>query len=90
VVLFLTRFLRRPLQLFGTLGAISFLIGILIGLYLAYLHFFGPGIGWRPALFLDIMAVVVGVQLISMGLLGEMIRNFGFRSEDEYSVRSEL
>lgn len=90
VVLFLTRFLRRPLQLFGTLGAISFLVGILIGLYLTYLHFYGPGIGWRPALFLDIMAVVVGVQLISMGLLGEMIRNFGFRSEDEYSVRSEL
>ena len=90
VVLFLTHYLRRPLQLFGTLGAISSLIGFLLGLYLAYLRFFGPGIGWRPALFFDIIAIVVGVQLISIGLLGEMLRNFAYRSEDEYSVRTEL
>lgn len=90
VVLFLTRYLRRPLQLFGTLGAISFLIGIVLGLYLTYLRFFGPGIGWRPALFLDLLAIVVGVQLISMGLLAEMLRNLTFRREDEYSIRTEL
>ncbi len=90
VVLFLTRFLRRPLQLFGTLGAGCFGIGILLGLYLMYLRFFGPGIGWRPALFADVMAIVVGVQLISIGLLGEMVRNFSYRSEDEYSIRNRL
>jgi len=90
VVLFLTHYLRRPLQLFGTLGAISFLIGIILGLYLTYLRLFGPGIGWRPALFVDVLAIVVGVQLVSMGLLGEMLRNFAYRSEDEYSIRTEL
>jgi glycosyltransferase involved in cell wall biosynthesis len=90
VVLFLTHYLRRPLQLFGTLGALFFAVGLVLGLYLTYLRFFGPGIGWRPALFLDVMAIVVGVQLISIGLLGEMVRNFSFRGEDEYSVRSEL
>jgi glycosyltransferase involved in cell wall biosynthesis len=90
VVLFLTHYLRRPLQLFGTLGAVCFLVGLVVGLYLAYLRLFGPGIGWRPALFFDVMAIVVGVQLISIGLLGEMLRNFTYRSEDEYSVRIEL
>lgn len=90
VVLFLTHYLRRPLQLFGTLGAFCFAVGFVLGLYLTYLRFFGPGIGWRPALFLDVMAIVVGVQLISIGLLGEMVRNLSFRGEDEYSVRSEL
>ena len=90
VVLFLTRYLRHPLQLFGTLGAISFIIGIILGLYLTYLRLFGPGIGWRPALFLDILAIIVGVQFVSIGLLGEMLRNFAYRSEDEYSVRTEL
>lgn len=90
VVLFITHYLRRPLQLFGMLGMISLFIGLVIGLYLTYLRLFGPGIGWRPALFLDILAIVVGVQFISMGLLGEMIRNFAYRSEDEYSVRAEL
>ncbi len=90
VVLFLTHYLRRPLQLFGTLGAICFGVGLILGVYLAYLRFFGPGIGWRPALFADVMAIVVGVQLISIGLLGEMLRNFSYRSEDEYSIRTEL
>ena len=90
VVLFLTHYLRRPLQLFGTLGAVCFAIGFVLGLYLTYLRLFGPGIGWRPALFLDVMVIVVGVQLISIGLLGEMLRNFSYRSEDEYSIRLEL
>jgi glycosyltransferase involved in cell wall biosynthesis len=90
VVLFLTHYLRRPLQLFGILGAMCFGVGLILGLYLAYLRFFGPGIGWRPALFADVMAIVVGVQLISIGLLGEMLRNFSYRSEDEYSIRTEL
>ncbi|KPL23273.1 MAG: hypothetical protein AMJ93_05115 [Anaerolineae bacterium SM23_84] len=90
VVLFLTHYLRRPLQLFGIAGAICLLIGFIIGLYLTYLRLFGPGIGWRPALFFDVMAIVVGVQLISIGLLGEMLRNFSYRSEDEYSIRSEV
>ena len=90
VVLFLTRYLRRPLQLFGIAGALCLFVGLIIGLYLTYLRFFGPGIGWRPALFLDLLAIVVGVQLIAIGLLAEMLRNFSYRSEDEYSVRSEL
>lgn len=90
VVLFLTRYLRRPLQLFGTVGAISLFVGLILGLYLAYLRFFAGGIGWRPALFADILAIVVGVQLISMGLLAEMLRNFAYRAEDEYSVQDEL
>lgn len=90
VVLFLTRYLKRPLQLFGTGGAISLAMGLVLGLYLTYLRLFGPGIGWRPALFLDILFIVVGIQLISVGLLGEMLRNFAYRSDDEYSVRTEL
>ena len=90
VVLFLTHYLRRPLQLFGTLGAISLATGLILGLYLTYLRLFAGGIGWRPALFADILAIVVGVQLISMGLLAEMLRNFAYRSEDEFSVQDEL
>lgn len=90
VVLFLTHYLRRPLQLFGIAGAVCLLIGFIVGLYLTYLRLFGPGIVWRPALFFDVMAIVVGVQLISIGLLGEMLRNFSYRSEDEYSIRTEL
>lgn len=90
VVLFLTYYLRKPLQLFGTIGALLFAAGFGIGLYLTALWFAGQGIGWRPLLFLGILFMIVGVQLISIGLLGEMIRNFAYQPEEEYSIRRVL
>jgi glycosyltransferase involved in cell wall biosynthesis len=90
MVLFLTYYLKRPMHLFGTLGALIFLFGFAIGLYLTGLWLLGEGIGWRPLLFLGILAMVVGVQMASIGLLGEMIRNFAYDPEEEYSVRRLL
>jgi glycosyltransferase involved in cell wall biosynthesis len=90
MVLFLTYYLKRPMQLFGTLGALLFLFGFAIGLYLTGLWVLGEGIGWRPLLFLGILAMIVGVQMASIGLLGEMIRNFAYEPEEEYSVRRLL
>jgi len=90
MVLFLTYFLKRPMHLFGTLGTLLFAIGFAIGLYLTGLWLLGEGIGWRPLLFLGILAMIVGVQMASIGLLGEMIRNFAFNPEEEYSVRRLL
>jgi glycosyltransferase involved in cell wall biosynthesis len=90
MVLFLTYYLKRPMHLFGTLGALLFLFGFAIGLYLTGLWVLGEGIGWRPLLFLGILAMVVGVQMASIGLLGEMIRNFAYDPEEEYSVRRLL
>lgn len=90
MVLFLTYYLKRPMHLFGTLGALLSLFGFAIGLYLTGLWVLGEGIGWRPLLFLGILAMVVGVQMASIGLLGEMIRNFAYDPEEEYSVRRLL
>ena len=90
MVLFLTYYLKRPMHLFGTLGALLSLFGFAIGLYLTGLWVVGEGIGWRPLLFLGILAMVVGVQMASIGLLGEMIRNFAYDPEEEYSVRRLL
>ncbi|MGB5933235.1 MAG: glycosyltransferase family 2 protein [Anaerolineae bacterium] len=90
MVLFLTYYLKRPMYLFGTLGALLFLFGFAIGLYLTGLWLMGGGIGWRPILFLGILAMVVGVQMLSIGLLGEMIRNFAYTAEEEYSIRRLL
>jgi len=90
MVLFLTYYLKRPMHLFGTLGALLFLLGFAIGLYLTGLWLLGEGIGWRPLLFLGILAMIVGVQMGSIGLLGEMIRNFAYDPEEEYSIRRLL
>jgi glycosyltransferase involved in cell wall biosynthesis len=86
-VLFLTTYLRRPMHLFGLIGSVFAAVGTLIMLYLAGLWVAQGGIGFRPLLFFGITAVVVGIQLISIGLLGEMLRNVTFQAEEEYSIR---
>ncbi len=86
-VLFLTTYLKRPMHLFGMVGSAFAAVGTIIMLYLAALWAVEGGIGWRPLLFFGTTALVVGIQLISVGLLGEMLRNITFRAEEEYSVR---
>jgi len=90
-VIFLTTYLKRPLHLFGTAGIGIFLAGFVINTYMAYLRFFlDQAIGTRPLLLLGILAMLIGLQMISMGLLGEMLRNLTFRPEEEYSIRRVL
>lgn len=88
-VTFLTKYVRRPLHLFGLLGLVLFLGGLVINLYLTYLWFHKVGIGHRPLLFLGVLLVIVGVQFILMGLIGEMITSQG-RDKDAYSIRRML
>jgi len=90
VVLFLTHYLKRPLQLFGTIGVALSLSGFATCVYLTILWFRGEGIGSRPLLFAGILAMIVGVQVVSIGLLGEMIRNLSYQPEEEYSIRRVL
>ena len=89
-VLFLTTYLRRPMHLFGMVGTLFAAVGAVIMLYLAGLKLTGVGIGPRPLLFFGITALMVGIQLISIGLLGEMLRNVTFRAEEEFSIRQIL
>jgi len=76
-IVFITRYLRRPGHFFGSLGLISFFFGFLIGLYITYLRITTGAIQYRhPLLFLGILLMIIGVQLISTGLLAEMIVSF--------------
>jgi glycosyltransferase involved in cell wall biosynthesis len=97
-VLFLTTYLKRPLHLFGGLGLAVFGLGTLANLYLAFLWLLrevgglvsiGP-IGTRPLLIVAVLAMILGIQMISIGLLGEMLRYFTFRPNEEYVVRRIL
>ncbi len=87
-VILLTRYRRRPLHLFGWAGLVMFLLGFVCLAYLTVLWFLGTGIGQRPLLFLGVLLVTVGVQLISTGLLGEMI-NSTRAVEPGYTIRDE-
>jgi glycosyltransferase involved in cell wall biosynthesis len=92
-VLFLTRFLQRPLQLFGVAGLLLFMLGLAGGIYLAYLKLvLGQSIGQShlPLLFLTVMLILFGTLVFAIGLIGEMQRHFAYRPEDEYSIRKRL
>jgi dolichol-phosphate mannosyltransferase len=67
------RYRHRPLHLFGGLGVLMGAVGFVILLYLTVIWLWGAGIGNRPLLTLGVLLVVVSIQLVSLGLLSEMI-----------------
>jgi len=71
--LFLSGFGTRPLIMFGPPGVVLVVLGIIALVYLSVLHFLGQSIGTRPLLLLGALCVIFGVQLLSTGLLGELI-----------------
>ncbi len=72
-VLFMGRYRHRPLHLFGGLGLVLIVVGVVISAYLSVLWFAGESIGTRPLLLLGVLLIVVGVQMLFFGLIGEMI-----------------
>lgn len=72
-MLFLGRYQHRPMHLFGGLGLATILIGLVTCAYLTVVKLGGEAIGGRPLLLFGVLCIVVGVQLIGIGLIGEMI-----------------
>lgn len=73
-IIFLTGYVRRPGHFFGTMGLLSFFVGTVIGLYITYLRITtGNTQGRHPLLFLGILLIIVGIQLLTTGLLAEML-----------------
>ncbi len=89
-VLFITKYTRRPLHLFGGFGLVSMGIGLAINLYLAIGWFMGQTLSNRPLLLLGVLLMLLGIQLLMTGLIGEMITFKGFQRSDTYSVRELL
>lgn len=72
-VLFITRYTKKPLHLFGSLGLMLLLAGTVINTYLAAIWIGGAAIGQRPLLMLGVLLMILGVQFVSHGLLAEMV-----------------
>lgn len=89
-VLFTTRYLRRPLHLFGVWGIVSFVVGGVIDLYLIVERILGlTSLSDRPLFLVGFLLIIIGVQFVSIGLLGEMITRQE-RDEEVYSIRETL
>ena len=81
-VKFLLNYATRPIQIFGLFGMISLIAGSLLGIYLMALRLlFYTSLSDRPALLLAVLLVVLGVQMITMGLLGEMMVRTYYESQ---------
>lgn len=88
-VIFTTRYIKRPMHLFGFVGLIAAIAGFLISLYLTYEKFFlGRGINNRPVFFLGILLIIVGIQFFAIGLIGELIVHAN-QDEREYAVKEK-
>lgn len=74
-IMFVARFGRKPMHLFGTIGSLLFVLGFIIAGYLAYAKFFLAEYKMtdRPLFYVGILAMILGTQLFLAGFLGEMI-----------------
>lgn len=90
-ITFLTGYISRPGHFFGSLGLIAFSIGFIIGIYITYLRITTGTIQFRhPLLFLGMLLMIIGVQLVSTGLLAEMFVRFNQKKTKKENLINEL
>ncbi len=89
-IMFVQGYLQKPMHFFGTLGLLMLTAGTLINSYLAMIKIiYGQGIGERPLLFLGILLMLLGIQALSTGLLGELI-NRNHVERQKPNIREEI
>ena len=82
-VTFMGRYRYRPLHLFGGLGLALGGVGFALLAYLTVLKMTGEAIGQRPLLTLGVLLLVVGIQLFSLGLVGELVTSLHEERADD-------
>lgn len=89
-VFFLLRFTYKPLRFFGLLGGGLSIVGGVILLALFFLRLGGQAIADRPLLLLGVLLFSLGVQIVALGLVGELIVHLSVPSELSYRVRERV
>ncbi|HWJ90280.1 MAG TPA: glycosyltransferase family 2 protein [Flavisolibacter sp.] len=89
LMVFFRKYLQKPMHLFGTIGFISFGVGLIINMYLLILKILGHDIGGKPLLILGLIFLLGGIQLITIGILSEVAVRTYFESQQKktYNVR---
>lgn len=95
-VTFITRFKKRPMHFFGSLGIVSFLLGFVISVFLigrkiyeVYQHIPARQVTEQPLFYLALVGIIVGVQLFLAGYLAELINHDSNRRRD-YQIREGI
>jgi len=89
LMVFMRKYMQKPMHLFGTMGFISFGIGLLINLYLLILKILGQDIGGKPLLILGLILLLGGIQLVTIGIVADINVRTYFESQNKktYNVR---
>jgi len=87
LMLFFQKYFQRPIHLFGGLGLLAFLLGGMINVYLLALKIMGEDIWGRPILILGFILILGGIQLITTGIISEIIVRTYFESQDKKTYR---
>jgi glycosyltransferase involved in cell wall biosynthesis len=89
LMVFMRRYMQKPMHLFGTLGFISLGAGILINLYLLVLKIMGNDIGGKPLLILGLILLLGGIQFITIGIIADINVRTYYESQNKktYNVR---
>jgi glycosyltransferase involved in cell wall biosynthesis len=90
LMLFFQKYFQRPIHLFGGLGLLALLVGFLINFYLLIIKLMGEDIWGRPIMIVGFISLLGGIQLITTGIIAEIIVRTYFESQDKktYTVRS--
>ncbi|MFQ5963561.1 MAG: glycosyltransferase [Candidatus Scalinduaceae bacterium] len=90
-VFFISKFTMKPLRFFGLIGIALFGVGGIINGYLSFYKILGfGGIADRPLLLLGVILMVLGIQTLSIGLVGEIIIFTHARDIKEYNIEEYL
>jgi glycosyltransferase involved in cell wall biosynthesis len=84
---FIQKYRKTPLLFFGVAGASLVAIGGLISAYLFSLFLYYGSLNDRPLIFLAMLLVLLGVQFLSIGLLGVLIVNATIKPEESFEVK---
>jgi glycosyltransferase involved in cell wall biosynthesis len=87
LLIFIKRYLQKPMHFFGKWGLMILIPGVLINIYLLILKILGQDIWGRPLLILGIMLVVAGFQMITSGIIAEIVMRTYYESQQKKPYR---
>lgn len=88
LLLFIRKYFQRPIHLFGILGVLFVILGVLINMYLLVVKFgFGQEIGNRPLLIFGLMFILAGIQLFTIGIVMELLIRTYYESQSKRPYR---
>lgn len=87
LLLFIRKYIQRPIHLFGIFGVLLIGAGLCINAYLVYLKLLGEDIGTRPLLTLGMMLIFAGIQLFTIGIVMELLIRTYYESQKKRPYR---